>query len=182
MNNKNYLFKSERLGFRNWIDSDKEPYAKMNQDKDVMEYFPSIKTQEESYAQVTRFQKHFANNGFTFFAVDILETNEFIGFIGIINSSFEASFTPCKEIGWRLQKSSWGFGYATEGAKRCLEYGFNQLNFKEIYAITPLKNSKSESVMLKIGMQKQGVFEHPQIEDGHWLKTEMYYKITKNEK
>jgi RimJ/RimL family protein N-acetyltransferase len=179
MNSKNYLFKSARLGFRNWIESDKEPYAQMNLDKNVMEYFLSIKTKDESYTQVTRFQKHFEGFGFTFFAVDILETNQFIGFIGMVNSSFEAHFTPCVEIGWRLQTASWGFGYATEGAKRCLEYCFNELGFKEIYAITPLKNKNSENVMLKIGMQKQGTFEHPLIEDGHWLKTELYYKIEK---
>lgn len=176
---KEYLFKSERLGFRNWIESDKEPYAKMNADVEVMKYFPSTKTKEETFAQVKRFQKHFTDFGFTFFAVDVLETKKFIGFIGMINTSFEAHFTPCVEIGWRLQTASWGFGYATEGAKRCLEYGFNQLNFKEIYAITPLKNKNSENVMLKIGMLKQGTFEHPQIEAGHWLKTEMLYKIEK---
>ncbi len=174
---KKYLFKSERLGFRNWIASDKEPYAIMNADKEVMEFFPNIKTKEESFDQIIRFQKHYKDNGFTFFAVDILETKEFIGFIGIINTSFEAYFTPCVEIGWRLQKKYWGFGYATEGAKRCIKYGFNELNFKEIVSITPLKNTKSEKVMQKIGMQKHGTFEHPQIEDGHWLKTELLYKI-----
>jgi len=174
-----YLFKSERLGFRNWIESDKESYAKMNADKDVMEFFPNTKTKKDSFDQVIRFQKHYTDNGFTFFAVDILETSEFIGFIGMINTSFKAYFTPCVEIGWRLQKKSWGFGYATEGAKRCIEYGFKELGFEEIISITPLKNTKSENVMQKIGMLKQGTFEHPQIEDGHWLKTELLYKIKK---
>lgn len=177
MNNKKHLFTSERLGFRNWLATDIDLYAELCADKEVMEYFPSTKTKKECKAQIERFKKHYNDYGYTFFAVDILESNQFIGFIGMINSSFKAIFTPCKEIGWRLHKQFWGFGYATEGAKRCLEYGFNDLDFKEIYAITPLKNSKSESVMIKIGMKKQGVFEHPSIEDGHWLKTELYYKI-----
>ena len=151
----------------------------MNGDVAVMEFFPNIKTKEESDSLVDRLKKHYKTHGFTFFAVDELITNTFIGFIGIINTSFEAHFTPCVEIGWRLQKESWGKGYATEGAKCCLEYGFKELHFKEIYAITPLLNKKSEKVMLKIGMKKQGVFEHPKIEDGHWLKTEMLYKIEK---
>jgi RimJ/RimL family protein N-acetyltransferase len=176
---KKHLFTSERLGFRNWINSDKELFAKMNADDNVMEFFPNTRTKAESDALVERLQEHYTDFGFTFYAVDLLETNQFIGFIGMINTSFEAYFTPCVEIGWRLQKESWGFGYATEGAKRCIKYGFKELNFKEIYSITPLKNSKSENVMLKIGMQKEGTFEHPKIEDGHWLKTELLYKIEK---
>jgi RimJ/RimL family protein N-acetyltransferase len=175
---RKYLFKSERLGFRNWLDSDKKSFAKMNADPKVMEFFPSTRTSSESDALIQRLQKHYQDFDYTFFAVDVLETSEFIGFIGLVNTSFEAYFTPCVEIGWRLQTKSWGFGYATEGAKRCLEYGFNELGFKEIVSITPLKNTKSEHVMLKIGMEKQGVFEHPQIENEHWLKTELLYKIT----
>ena len=175
----NYLFTSERLGFRNWKESDKIPFSKMNGDKDVMEYFPNILTKKESDSLLDRLGKHYKNNGFTFFAVDELATNNFIGFIGIINTSFKAHFTPCVEIGWRLQKESWNKGFATEGAKRCLEYGFEKLNFKEIYSITPLDNSSSENVMLKIGMEKQGTFEHPLLEEGHWLKTELLYKISK---
>lgn len=172
-----YLFTSKRLGFRNWQKSDKLPFAKMCADKAVMEFFPNTRTKEESDALIDRLSKHYLKFGYTFFAVDELKTKQFIGFIGIINTDFEAFFTPCVEIGWRLQKESWYNGFATEGAKRCLTYGFDKFNFKEIYAITPLKNLKSENVMLKIGMQKQGSFEHPKIEDGHWLKTEMLYKI-----
>ncbi len=175
---KKYLFKSERLGFRNWLESDKKPFSKMNADADVMEYFPNTLTKEASDGLLDRLVKHFNEFGYTFFAVDELKTKQFIGFIGIVNSLFEASFTPCKEIGWRLQKESWGKGFATEGAKRCLEYGFDELNMESIYSITPLKNLPSEHVMKKIGMTKQGTFEHPAFEEGYWLKTELYYKIS----
>jgi ribosomal-protein-alanine N-acetyltransferase len=178
---KNHLFTSARLGFRNWKEEDKIPFAKMNADKNVMEYFPNILTINESNSFVDRLDKHFKDNGFTFFAVDELETNNFIGFIGIINTGFESYFTPCVEIGWRLQKESWNKGFATEGAKRCLKYGFKKLDFKEIYSITPLDNSNSENVMVKIGMKKQGTFEHPLLEDDHWLKTELLYKISKSD-
>ena len=180
--NKEYQFTSERLGFRNWKETDKEPFAKMNADKKVMEFFPAIRTKQESDDLVDRLSKHYIEFGFTFYAVEEIKTKQFIGFIGMINTSFEAYFTPCVEIGWRLQKESWNKGYATEGAKRCIKYGFKELELKEIYAITPLKNQPSENVMQKIGMQKQGTFEHPKIEEGHWLKTEMLYKIEKHEK
>ena len=174
-----YLFTSQRLGFRNWIPSDKKPFAAMCKDKDVMEYFPSTLSTKESNGLIDRLIKHYNENNFTFYAVDILENSEFIGFIGMINTSFEAYFTPCVEIGWRLKRASWGKGYATEGAKCCLKYGFDELNLNEIVSITPLKNSKSEKVMQKIGMHKEGIFEHPYFEDDHWLKTEMLYKISK---
>jgi len=179
MKNNEHLFTSDRLGFRNWIESDKLPFSKMNANKEVMKYFPSTLSKKESDSYVDKFHNHFVENGFTFFAVDELATSKFIGFIGLINTSFEAEFTPCVEIGWRLQKESWNKGFATEGAKRCLQYAFTELNIKEIYSITALDNSNSENVMLKIGMEKQGTFEHPLLEDGHWLKTELLYKISK---
>ncbi|MEE9348671.1 MAG: GNAT family N-acetyltransferase [Flavobacteriaceae bacterium] len=176
---ENYIFTSKRLGFRNWNTSDKKPFFKMCNDKDVMAYFPKTLTKINSDALILRLQNHYQQHNFTFFAVDELETNQFIGFIGLINTSFKAYFTPCVEIGWRLQKESWGKGFATEGAKRCLEYGFNYLNLKKIVAITAPANKNSEQVMLKIGMKKDGEFEHPKLEDGHWLKTEMLYVINK---
>jgi len=172
-----YLFTSERLGFRNWQEKDKLPFSKMNKDKVVMEYFPTILTPKESNSLVDRLKAHFINNGFTFFAVDELSTGEFIGFIGFVNTIFKAHFTPCVEIGWRLQRKSWHKGFATEGAKRCLKYGFDKFGFQSIYSFTALKNKNSENVMQKIGMQKEGTFEHPLLEDKHWLKTELLYKI-----
>ena len=176
---ESYLFTSKRLGFRNWQEKDKLPFSKMNADNEVMKYFPNTLTKKENDALVDRLHKHFIENGYTFFAVDELETNKFIGFIGIVNTPFKAHFTPCVEIGWRLQQKSWNKGFATEGAKRCLQYAFETLNFNKIYSFTALNNSNSENVMLKIGMKKQGTFEHPLLADGHWLKTELLYKITK---
>ena len=174
-----YLFTSERLGFRNWQEKDKVPFYKMTSDKEVMEYFPNTLTKKESDDLIKKLSNHYLKNGYTFFAVDVLKTKQFIGFIGLVNAEIETDFTPCIEIGWRLQKESWNNGFATEGAKRCLKFAFEVLKAKEIYSYTALDNKKSENVMQKIGMQKQGTFEHPLLEDGHWLKTELYYKISK---
>ena len=173
-----YLFTSDRLGFRGWKKSDKTPFAKMNADTEVMRYFPSVLTAVASDELVDRLQKHYHTHGFTFFAVDELETKKFIGFIGLIHTSFEAYFTPCIEIGWRLKKEDWYRGFATEGAKRCLEFAFAKLQVDKIYAITTLTNKPSIHVMQKIGMQRQGTFEHPKIADNHPFKTELLYRIT----
>ncbi len=174
-----YLFKSERLGFRNWNSSDYEPFAEINSDPDVMEFFPKQLTREESIAMIKRMQNTYDELGYTFFAVDLLENNEFIGFVGLIKATFEAFFTPCFEIGWRLKKSAWNKGYATEGAKACLQYGFNNLNMDVIHSITAVTNKKSEHLMTKIGMTKIGTFDHPKLSNNDPLKPHVVYKVSK---
>lgn len=176
-----YLFTSERLGFRNWIDQDLHSFTQMNQDPVVMEFFPNILNGEETKAMIDRMIKTYQDIGYTFYAVCTLDNNEFIGFIGMIESTFKAPFTPCKEIGWRLKTSAWGKGFATEGAKRCLKYGFETLGFKSIYSITPLTNQKSEKIMHKIGMKKITEFEHPKIESKHELSIHSAYCIKKED-
>ena len=177
MSNKVYLFKSERLGFRNWIAEDVKPFSAMNSDESVMNFFPNPLTHEETQGFVKRLQRHFENFGYTFFAVDKLENGELIGFIGLVKTAYETDFTPCVEIGWRLKTAAWNKGYATEGAFACLGYGFNTLGFTEIYSFTPVLNENSEKVMIKIGMEKIGAFNHPKVEKGHRLEKHVLYKI-----
>lgn len=162
---KEYIFKSERLGFRNWTKSDLAEFAKINGDPDVMEYFPATLSEEETSGFIDRLQKHYDKHGFNYFATEILETGELIGFIGLAFQEYEAFFTPAVDIGWRLKKSAWGKGYATEGARKCLEFAFNELNLDRIISTCTGKNSKSESVMKKIGMVKIGEFNHPRLKD-----------------
>ena len=174
-----HLFTSNRLGFRNWKVSDINLLYNINSDKDVMEFFPTKPTKEETIDFIFRMQQQFQLKGFCYFAVDILETNEFIGFIGISEQTYETDFSPFVDIGWRLKKSSWNNGYATEGAKTCLAYAFNKLNLKTIFAIAPKLNVKSHSVMEKIGMKKHSTFLHPKIDTKSKLKRCIVYKIEK---
>ena len=174
-----YLFTSQRLGFRNWKNEDLVPMSELNADEEVMEFFPQTYNLEATKEFIRIMQKNFDEDGFCFYAVDKLADNKFIGFIGLHKVNFDADFTPTQEIGWRLSRSAWNFGYATEGAKRCLEYGFEQLNFNEIYSFTPLQNIRSENVMKKIGMKKEGEFDHPMLEKDSWLKSHLLYKIEK---
>jgi len=173
-----YLFKSERLGFRNWLQKDWLPFAKINSDSEVMEFFPKVLTEDESNALAERLHAHFLDNGFTFYAVEKLDNQEFIGFIGLVKTPYQTSFTPCVEIGWRLKKSAWNLGFATEGAKRCLEYGFADLGLKEIYSFTAGINFRSEKVMKRIGMKKDGEFLHPKVPIGNLLSRHVLYCIT----
>lgn len=181
MKNK-YLFQSARLGFRTWQEKDLLPMAALNADPAVMEFFPSTQSLEDTRAFVKRVHTHFKEYGFGWYAVDLLDNQEFIGFIGMAWNKMEADFTPCAEIGWRLKKAAWGKGYATEGAKRCIAYGFTDLQFKEIYSFTATINKRSERVMQKIGMQKVGIFEHPKIAMGDVLRPHVLYRIASSEK
>lgn len=178
--NNNYIFESSRLGFRRWKESDKELFSRMNSDEKVMRYFPKTLSREESDKFFHRIVEHFKEKGYGLWAVEIKETKEFIGFIGFLYTTFEAEFTPCVEIGWRLDNKYWNKGYATEGAKSCLDYGFRNLNFSSIYSFTAEINKPSENVMKKIGMKKVGEFRHPKVEEGSPLKNHVLYSIDKN--
>lgn len=173
----NYIFRSDRLGFRNWTTQDLVEFSKMNSDSEVMEHFPKALTQKESAKLIKRFQSHYEKNGYTYFASDVLETGEWIGFIGLAYQEYITEFTPATDIGWRLKRSAWGKGYATEGAKRCLEFAFKEMNLESVIATCTVNNVKSENVMKKIGMVKKGEFNHPELKEFPEFEKCIWYEI-----
>lgn len=174
-----YIFTSARLGFRNWTDTDVLPMSEINMDEEVMKYFPSTQSIQQTAAFIERMRTQFKEIGYCYFAVDILENSTFIGFIGLSIPTFTSIYTPCTDIGWRLKKSEWNNGYATEGAKRCLQYAFDTLKLNEVYAFAPLANNKSWQVMEKLGMMKLDNFIHPLLHDTLQLKECVTYKMKK---
>jgi len=174
-----YLFTTPRLVFRRYQPGDKVRLSELNADPAVMEFFPSTVGEAGTQAIVQRIEQHFETYRYTFFSVERRDKGQFIGLIGLMHPSFEAHFTPCVEIGWRLHKDAWGQGFATEGAKACLGYAWRELELQRVYSFTALPNRPSERVMQKIGMRKVGTFEHPQLEEGHWLRTHVLYCIEK---
>lgn len=173
----NYIITTQRLGLRNWQDSDLIPFSEMCKDKAVMNYFPNTLSKTESKDLIERLKSHYLKFGFCYFAVDVLKTNKFIGFTGLLNQTYKSSFTPCIDIGWRLKQSAWGNGYATEAAQACLQFAFNTLNIKEIFAFAASKNKASEATMKKIGMKYISTFEHPKLVNTT-LNPCIAYKIT----
>lgn len=170
-----YLIETPRLGLRNWVDADIPAFVEMNQDIKVMEHFTRTLTAEETKEWVQRIKKQITDQGFGLWAVEIKETNAFIGFVGLSIPQFQTDFTPCVEIGWRLASEYWGKGYAQEAARACLHYGFNHLDLKEIVSFTSLFNTRSMNVMKKIGMEYIKEFEHPNVEPGHRLRKHVLY-------
>jgi len=176
----NSILQTERLTLRSWETKDLLDCIEMNLDKEVMKYFPAILNKEQTIEFYDRVQKHFLENGFGLYVVENTITQEFLGYTGFMIANFEASFTPCVEIGWRFKKQYWGKGYATEAAKACLNYGFDTLGFDKIYSFTATPNLKSENVMKRIGMIKTGTFSHPKIDKEHVLNLHVIYEIEKN--
>lgn len=177
----NYLFTSERLGFRPWQESDLLPLARMNADPRVMEFFPSVLNEAECIAFITRMQQAFEKRQFCYFAVETLADPQVIGFIGICYHDYESPFNPAVDIGWRLIHEAWGKGYATEGAKRCLQYAFEEISLDKVVAIAPAINQRSINVMQKIGMQEKGDFLHPKLKEAPRLERCVWYEISQNE-
>jgi len=171
------ILETPRLILRQWKEADHEPYIELNLDKEVMEFFPSVSTPEETMQQIERVTRHIEEYGYGFFAVERKDNHQFIGFTGLSHPRFESYFTPCVEIGWRLSKANWGRGFATEAAEACLAYGFKELALEEIYSFTAVLNKRSEQVMIKTGMTKQGLFDHPSIAEGSALKKHVLYKM-----
>lgn len=166
-----------RLILRDWKEEDLQAFRELNSDKEVMGDFPKTYTEEETDAFYKAIKKEFEECNFGLYAAEVKESSRFIGMIGFHRASFEADFTPCVEIGWRLKRDAWGKGYATEGAKACLEYGFTKLNFKEVYSFTAKINKPSENVMKKIGMHYVKDFDHPRIEPSNKLCRHVLYVI-----
>ena len=175
------MFTSARLGFRNWEDDDVEPMANVNRDPEVMRFFPELQSLEETTKIISRFKSELLEKGHTYFAVDNFDDGRFIGFIGLHIQAFESNFTPCVDIGWRLDKEFWNKGYATEGATRCLQYAFDTLQMQKIVALAPAINLPSINVMKKIGMTKILDFKHPLLLNHPNLVDCELYAITDSE-
>lgn len=169
---------TERLILREWQAADRGPFAEMNADAEVMRYFPNALTPAESYAFVDRIIANFAAEGFGLWAAELQATGEFIGYVGLARPRFEAHFTPCVEIGWRLKSSCWGHGYAPEAAREVLRDGFERVGLVHIHSWTATTNLPSIRVMEKIGMQHIGHFDHPSLADDSPLKPHILYRIT----
>jgi RimJ/RimL family protein N-acetyltransferase len=170
-----------RLWLRRWRPEDLEPFAALNADPEVMEHFPSTLSREETAVFIGRVEKHFEKYGYGLWAVETRDQAQFIGFIGLAVPFFEASFTPCVEVGWRLARPWWGQGFATEGARAALAYGFERLGLQEIVSFTVPGNVRSRRVMEKLGFRYSEDFEHPRIDPQHPLRRHVLYRLSRAE-
>ena len=173
---------TDRLVLRTWKASDRLPFARLNADSRVMEFFPKPLSAEESDRLIDRIDEQFRKHGFTFYAAELKRSGEFIGFIGLAVPRFEAHFMPCVEIGWRLAAEHWARGYATEGACEVIRVAFQTLKLAEIVSLTTTANVRSRRVMEKLAMTHDPAddFDHPGVPDGHPLQRHVLYRLKRD--
>jgi RimJ/RimL family protein N-acetyltransferase len=149
----------------------------------VAEFLHAPLSREESDALIARIEAHFDEHGFGLWAVEVPGVAPLAGFVGLSVPRFEARFTPCVEIGWRLAPACWGSGYATEGARAALDFGFGELGLEEIVSFTVPANTRSRRVMEKLGMSHRAEddFDHPALPEGHRLRRHVLYRLARAE-
>ena len=172
--------RTDRTFMRPWRSGDLAPFARFNADPEVMEHFEAPMTPAQSDASAARFSDHVNAHGYGFWAIEVPGVAEFVGFVGLLPVTFTAHFTPAVEIGWRLGRPYWGYGYASEAARAAARFGFDVLGLREIVAYTVPANVRSRAVMTRIGMvhDPAGDFEHPKVSVGHRLRPHVLYRLT----
>lgn len=168
---------TERLILRSWRVTDRAVFAEINSNNKVMKYFPKPLSIEESNGFVDRINSEFEETGFGLYAVEIKETGEFIGYVGFHRFAFDVPFSPGWEIGWRISDKFWNKGYATEAAMACIKYAREKKLCNRLYSFTAVPNIASENVMKRIEMSFEGLFMHPALAEGHWLKEHKLYSL-----
>ncbi|WP_248304561.1 GNAT family N-acetyltransferase [Breoghania sp. L-A4] len=156
--------------------------AAMNADAHVMEFFPSLLTPQESRELLERAARRMQIDGFCFAPIELKQSGEFLGFAGLHRPAFKPAlaFEPCVEIGWRLVRSAWGRGFASEAGSAWLRFGFETLGLLEIVSFTSADNHRSRAVMQRLGMRHDADsdFDHPAIADDHTLKRHVLYRLS----
>ena len=172
-----------RLCLRPWRTEDLPAFAALNADLRVMEFFPKLLDRPESDAMAARIAEHFDRHGFGLWAVEVVNQVDFIGYVGLSVPQFEAPFTPCVEIGWRIAYEHWGRGYAIEGAKAAVDFAFRELRLEQLVSFTVPANLRSRRVMERLGMTHSPAddFDHPNLSEGHPLRRHVLYRFLRSQ-
>ncbi|WP_423923525.1 GNAT family N-acetyltransferase [Frigoribacterium sp. 2-23] len=172
---------TDRLRLRRWQDSDREPFAALNADLEVMRFFPSTRTPAESDAMIDRLDAGIAERGYGLWAVERRDTGAFIGFVGLSQPTFDPALADQVEIGWRLARGAWGQGFATEAAREVVRFAFDPdgADLDALISFTAAVNLPSRRVMERLGMTYDIAddFDHPALPEGHELRPHVLYRL-----
>ena len=170
---------TERLLLRDWTDADLAPFAAVNADPRVMEFLVKLLDRAESDAMAERIRAGLTRRGWGLYAAEVKEAGAFIGFIGLAVPAFDAPFMPAVGIGWRLARTAWGSGYATEGARAAVAHAFGPLGMTSLVSFTAEWNRPSRRVMEKLGMtcDPRDNFLDPRVPAGHKLAPHVLYRL-----
>jgi RimJ/RimL family protein N-acetyltransferase len=166
-----------RLLLRRWLATDREPFAQLNADAEVMRYFPAPLSRPESDALAGRADALFDSHGYGLWALERRDTGEFVGFTGLAPMPAGIPGAGGVEVGWRLARSAWGHGYATEAATAAVRFGIDTVGLAEVNSITAVGNLRSRRVMERLGMHAAGEFDHPRLPMGSPLRRHVRYLL-----
>jgi RimJ/RimL family protein N-acetyltransferase len=171
------VIRTERLLLREWRDADRDDWAAMNADPEVMAYFPATLDRAQADSAFDRLSAGVGERGWGLWAVE--HDGKFLGFTGLSPVGFEAHFTPATEIGWRLRRDAWGQGFATEAARAVLAFAFDDLGIPELVSFTSVGNERSRAVMSRIGMIHDPAddFDNPNVAVGSPLRRHVLYRL-----
>jgi len=171
--------RTERLLLRRWTDEDRDVFAQISADPEVMRYRPAPLSRHESDALIDETEASFDKNGFGLWALERIEDGRLLGFTGFGTSDFHAAFCPAVDIGWTLARDMWGHGYATEGAVAALDFAFDHLQLDEVVAHTTQLNERSRAVMRRLGMTHDpgDDFDAPWYQPGHPRRRFVLYRL-----
>lgn len=179
------IIETPRLILRNWVEADRPFFHEINSDPTVMEFFPALRSREQSDALMDRVQVMIAADSFGFYALEERATGDVVGFTGLMKTDIEPFITKdTLEIGWRMAQRHWGKGYVTEAAQACLDYAFDTRDQQEVVSFAVHDNHRSTAVMKRIGMihHPERDFDHPSVPDTHpHLKHHVLYTINKQQ-
>ena len=152
-------------------------FSEMNADPRVMEFFPRPWSLQESHAALETIEIGFTQRGFGIYALEC--NKEFAGIVGLSVPTFEAYFTPCIEILWRLLPRFWGRGLVSEAGAAVLHMAFQTLHMPEVVAFAAVGNLRSIRVMERIGLERdqRAYFDHPAVTDVR-LQRHVLYRAT----
>ena len=173
---------TERLILRRWRERDREPFAALNADPAVCEFFPVDSfSREQSDALITRIEEEFETHGYGCWAVEVKGGPPLIGFVGLFVPTFAAHFTPCVEIGWRLARSAWGQGYASEASREVLRFSFEDAELDALVSMTTVANLRSRAVMERLGFSRDPAedFDHPNLAPESPLLRHVLYRLSR---
>lgn len=174
------MIETVRLFVRPWRDADREPFAAMGRDPEVMAHLGPLQSRAQADEAVDRMIALQDERRHCFWAVERRDDGAFLGFCGLkLAPENIPGIADALEIGWRLKRDAWGAGYAREAAVACLAWGWANLPDDRIIAITTPGNIRSWGLMERLGMVRQHDldFDHPGLPDGDPLRPHITYEI-----
>ncbi|HEX2323508.1 MAG TPA: GNAT family N-acetyltransferase [Streptosporangiaceae bacterium] len=173
--------RTDRLLMRRWVESDREPFAALNADRETMKYFPATMDRAASDAFIEVVEARFEHQGYGLWALEVTDTGQFIGFTGLNPMPDDVPGSGGVEVGWRLARYAWHLGYATEAAESALDVAFRGVGLAEIWSMTAVLNEASQAVMRRIGLTEVARFDHPRIQIGDPLRPHVTYHLSRPE-